>query len=286
MKTIKVGGVPEHFNLPWHLCLEEGRFQNNGLDLSWKDFPEGTGAMCKALREAEIDVSVILTEGIIRDIHRGNPSLIVQEYIGSPLIWGIHVAANSRLHKLEDLRNQKIAISRKGSGSHLMAYVNAKNLDWDISALEFEETGDLEGAVRALSEKREGYFLWEHFTTKPLVDQDVFRRIGDCPTPWPCFVIAVRREFLQREPASILVMLKTLNEVTSSFKEIPGIELALSHRYQLKKDDIEQWLKLTRWSQKQLSVLEIGKVQEQLFELNLISEIRENASFITNEKFL
>ncbi len=22
MKTIKIAGVPEHFNLPWHLCLE------------------------------------------------------------------------------------------------------------------------------------------------------------------------------------------------------------------------------------------------------------------------
>ena len=28
--------------------------------------------------------------------------------------------------------------------------------------------------------------------TKPLVDNGIFRRIADCPTPWPCFVIAVR----------------------------------------------------------------------------------------------
>jgi hypothetical protein len=31
--------------------------------------------------------------------------------------------------------------------------------------------------------------------TKPLVDKGIFR-IGDCPTPWPCFVIAVRDELI------------------------------------------------------------------------------------------
>ena len=27
MTTIKIAGVPEHFNLPWHLCIENGEFK-------------------------------------------------------------------------------------------------------------------------------------------------------------------------------------------------------------------------------------------------------------------
>ncbi len=27
MKTIKIAGVPEHFNLPWHLAIENGDFE-------------------------------------------------------------------------------------------------------------------------------------------------------------------------------------------------------------------------------------------------------------------
>ena len=27
MKTIKIAGVPEHFNLPWHLCIDNGEFE-------------------------------------------------------------------------------------------------------------------------------------------------------------------------------------------------------------------------------------------------------------------
>ena len=280
MKTVKVGGVPEHFNLPWHLCIDDGIFQENGLDISWRDFPDGTGAMCKALRKKEIDVAVILTEGIIKDILNGNETVIVQEYIASPLIWGVHVAEGSNFETMADLEDTKVAISRYGSGSHLMAYVNAKNLGWDPNQLDFEEVGDINGAVEALESGKAGYFMWEHFTTKPLVDKGTFRRLGDCPTPWSCFVIAVRKEFMQSQPAAISTMLKSLNSVTKKFKEIPGIEIALAKKYSQKPEDIEQWLDITRWSQKQISVTEIDKVQEQLKELGLIQNTKENSYFL------
>ena len=57
MKNIRVGGVPEHFNLPWHLAMENKDFEEQGIKLTWRDFPDGTGAMCRALRDNEIDVS-------------------------------------------------------------------------------------------------------------------------------------------------------------------------------------------------------------------------------------
>ena len=93
MTTLRVGGVPEHFNLPIHLCIEEGLFAEKGIHVEWVEFPGGTGAMNSALRNDEIDVAIILTEGIIKDIANGNPSKIIQNYVSSPLHWGIHVAA-------------------------------------------------------------------------------------------------------------------------------------------------------------------------------------------------
>jgi ABC-type nitrate/sulfonate/bicarbonate transport system substrate-binding protein len=137
MKTIKIAGVPEHFNLPWHLAIENGDFEKAGIDLQWIDVPEGTGKMCQMLREGETDIAVILTEGIIKDIVAGNPSKIVQMYVESPLIWGIHVASNSNYKSLADVQNTKVAISRYGSGSQLMAYVNAQNQGWKTTDLQY-----------------------------------------------------------------------------------------------------------------------------------------------------
>lgn len=280
MKTIKIGGVPEHFNLPWHLCLENEKFKAEEINLLWKDFPEGTGAMCKALRSGELDVAVILTEGIIRDIINGNDCKIVQNYIGSPLIWGIHVAAGSKYKNIADLEGTKAAISRMGSGSHLMAYVNAQQQGWNTNDLDFEIVDNVDGAIQALKEDRAQYFMWEHFTTKPLVDNHTFRLVADCPTPWPCFVIAVRNETLRKDPQRIQKMLEVINSETQDFKLQPKIDVLLAERYQQKLQDIRKWLDLTSWSQEQISEDDVEKVMDQLLQLNLIDKKTDTSDII------
>ncbi len=282
MKTIKIGGVPEHFNLPWHLCMEDEKFKKEDLNIIWKDFPEGTGAMCKALRSGELDAAVILTEGIVRDIINGNDAKIIQNYIGSPLIWGIHVAAGSSYKDIQDLKGTTAAISRYGSGSHLMAYVNAENREWNIDDLKFEVVDNLEGAIEALQEDRAQYFMWEHFTTKPLVDNKTFRRVADCPTPWPCFVIAARNESIRKDAERLKRMLEVLNRETKDFKMKKEIDIQLSERYQQKLEDIRQWMDLTHWSQKQIAEEDLKNVQQNLLNLNLIEKEVEINQLIHN----
>ena len=64
MKRFKIGGVPEHFNLPWRLAIEDGDFQKNGVEIHWADMSGGTGQMIKGLQTGSIDIAVLLTEGI------------------------------------------------------------------------------------------------------------------------------------------------------------------------------------------------------------------------------
>lgn len=272
MKILKIAGVPEHFNLPWHLCIENGEFDVEGIDLQWTDVPEGTGKLCQMLREGSTDIAVILTEGIVKDIIAGNPSKIVQVYVESPLIWGIHVAAQSNYQTLSDLENTKAAISRLGSGSQLMAYVNAGNQGWNTNNLQFEIVNTIDGAVEALTNGTADYFMWERFMTKPLVDQGIFRRIADCPTPWPCFVIAVRDEILEKHPGTIRRILEIINNTTIEFKEIPSIDRTLASKFGQQIEDIRDWLSLTKWSQKTLSEQMLNKVQNQLFDLSVIDK--------------
>jgi ABC-type nitrate/sulfonate/bicarbonate transport system substrate-binding protein len=272
MKHIKIAGVPEHFNLPWHLCIENGDFEAAGIDLQWTEVPEGTGKMCQMLRDDETDIAVILSEGIVKDITAGNPSKIVQVYVESPLIWGIHVSANSKFKTLSDLENGKVAISRLGSGSQLMAYVNADNQGWTTEKLQFEIVNTIDGAVEALTNETADYFMWERFMTKPLVDKGIFRRVADCPTPWPCFVIAVRDEVLEKHPDVITQILEIINATTQGFKEIPSIDKTLATKYHQKIEDIQEWLGLTEWSQKPLTENMLNKIQNQLFELKIIDK--------------
>lgn len=272
MLDVKVGGVPEHFNLPWYMPLADKSFQKVGLNLRWKDFPGGTGQMTKALRAGEIDIAVILTEGIIKDIVDGNPASIVQLYVKTPLVWGIHVAANSDYHQLADLKGTKAAISRLGSGSHLMAYINAENQGWDANELDFEIIQNLDGALENMPKGTGDYFLWEKYTTKPYVDNGIFRRIGECPTPWPCFVIAARNEFIEKHPNELAKILKIINGVTVEFKHSPGINKTISERYGQNLEDVQAWLSQTEWSQDQLPKNIVDDVQSRLKQLGLIED--------------
>jgi ABC-type nitrate/sulfonate/bicarbonate transport system substrate-binding protein len=224
------------------------------------------------LRNDETDIAVILTEGIVKDISAGNPSKIVQIYVESPLIWGIHVGFHSNFKTIADLKNKKVAISRYGSGSQLMAYVNADNQKWNAETLDFEIVNTIDGAVDALTNGTADYFMWERLMTKPLVDQGIFRKIADCPTPWPCFVIAVREAFLIENPSIVSQILEIINKKSRIFKQIPGIENTIASKYNLKKEDCEEWLKETIWSQNQISENKLMAIQDKLVQLKIIDK--------------
>lgn len=273
MKKVSIGGVPEHFNLAWYLTLKNGDYKAKDINLRWHDYFDGTGAMCKALRNGSIDIAVILTEGIVKDIIEGNPSRIVQTFVETPLIWGIHVDAKSKFKTIDDIRGARAAISRHGSGSHLMAFINAKNNHWDLKKdLKFEVIQNLDGAIRSLSEGKADYFMWEKFTTKPIVDEGVFNRIGTCPTPWPCFVIAARNEFIEHNVAELKTILNIINSCTSIFKTIPHIDQMISLRYEQDLEDVQEWLSITEWSQNLIDEPTLNMVQEELLELDIITK--------------
>lgn len=281
MINLKVGGVPEHFNYPWYVTLKNKAYKKHNINLRWQDFHGGTGQMCKALREGTVDIAIVLTEGIIKDIAAGNPSKIVQTFVKSPLIWGIHVGANSKFKTISDLEHATIAISRFGSGSHLMAIVNAHNQGWDVDKLKFKVVKNLQGGIDALTAGTADYFMWEHFTTKPYVDDGIFRRIDDCPTPWPCFVIAIRNEVLENNFDAVKNVLDEINKVTCRFKDIDNIDIILANRYEQKLEDIREWLQITEWNSKNFYFSgDIDKIIDKLQLFKIINKAIEHKTLL------
>ena len=111
-KKIRVGGVPEHFNLPWHLAIENELFKKEGVEVEWHTFKGGTGQMTKALRNDEIDVCILLTEGIVADIINGNPSKIISKYLTTPLIWGVYTGANNSVNHYGEIYKERYELKK------------------------------------------------------------------------------------------------------------------------------------------------------------------------------
>ncbi len=271
---VRVGGVPEHFNLAWHLAIEQNKFSEKGIKIDWKDVPGGTGAMCKALRDAELDIAIALTEGVVSDIMAGNPSRIVQFYVNSPLIWGIFVNAQSGIQHTNEMAGKKYAISRYKSGSHLMAYVHAKQTGLTLSDEDFKVVGNLDGAREALNKDEAQLFMWEKFTTKPYVDSGEFRKIGECRTPWPCFVIAVRQDFIEHHESVLTDILSTINLSCLVLKNNSEAPALVAQRYGIKPEDAMEWFKELEYAcHPEINEQHMRGILHELKELHIIDQI-------------
>ncbi|WP_020536620.1 substrate-binding domain-containing protein [Lewinella cohaerens] len=246
--TIRIGGVPEHFNLPIHLAIENGEFSKRGINVEWTTFKGGTGQMTEALKQDDIDVCILLTEGIIKAIIDGNPSKIISNYVISPLTWGVHTAADNPLDNYLDIFNKKYAISRFGSGSHLMAIVDANSKDETINKDQFNVIRNLDGALASLANKETDVFYWEKYTTKPFVKSGQLKRIGEFLTPWPCFVIAATDKVLENQPDNIVRLLRTIHDACDTFMQDEQITKMVSERYGITQENATRWYHSTEWA--------------------------------------
>jgi len=245
---MRIGGVPEHFNFPWRQAIAEGFFASRDIILEWTDYPGGTGAMSKALRENELDIATILTEGIVADIIRGNPTRLLKVHVQTPLNWGIFVSGNSGFQSMESIKVARYAISRPGSGSQLMAYVNALQHGWNLADMSMVTLNNLDGMRRGMRENEADVFMWEKVMTQPYVDSGELRRIGLCPTPWPGFVLVARQEIIDNQPEKLKRICEGFNEFCRDFKNRPNLAQTIAQQYSLPPTDVQQWLNETEWS--------------------------------------
>ncbi len=270
--TLNIGGVPEHFNYPWHLVLQHKLLAEHDLSFSWHDQPGGTGAMLKNLEEKKLDVAIVLTEGGINGIAKGLDAKIIGTYVSSSLNWGVHVNSESPFEQIEDLENGTFAISRLRSGSHLMSFVLAQQNNWDISKINFEIIGNLEGARKALAENKEIGFLWEKYTTMPYCDNGEFKRIGECPTPWPCFIMLARNEIIAEYANELKLVMKTVRQALHLYDEENTLGF-ISEFYKLDKEKVREWYSQTQWwCRPSVDLNAIELAQDTLLSLERIDE--------------
>jgi sulfonate transport system substrate-binding protein len=265
---IRCAGVPEHFCYPWRMVSRDREWSEV---MTWTEFPGGTGAMSAALRIAEIDVAVLLTEGAVAEILKGNPSSIYSYYVDSPLNWGVHVNASSNILTVADIEEPQFAISRFNSGSHLMAFLYCRDHAWTLNEDSFDVVNNLDGARQSMREHTDQLFMWEKFTTKPWVDNGEFRRVDEYIGPWSSFVIVVRNEILAERPEEIKALVAAVQFTASNIKAHPRGVDAIARAYGLNADDAKTWFEDVRWSRSSLiDPLDIKKVAQTLADVGVL----------------
>jgi ABC-type nitrate/sulfonate/bicarbonate transport system substrate-binding protein len=248
VQALRIGGVPEHFNLPWRLASAAGAFAAAGVAVDWREYAGGTGELTAALRDGELDLALVLTEGAVLDVLQHDSNRLVKVWVASPLVWGIHVAASGDIARIGDIRGRRVAISRYGSGSHLIPIVDAAARGWDTMAMSFVVVDTLDGARDALATGRADVFFWERHMTQPLVDRGEFRRVGEREVPWPAFVVSGRREVLERRPADVRSALDIAAHQARKLSRRRSAAALITDSFGIRENDVQQWLAQVKWA--------------------------------------
>lgn len=253
-RVIRVGGVHEPFNLPWIRAFEHDAFADYDLEVTFEAVAGGTGALVDDLEDGIFDLATLLTEGAVTAIANGSGVRLHSSFTASPLLWGIHTAADAKADTVSDLKGKRFAISRHGSGSELMAYVLAANNDWELSADQFVVVGGIDGAVDALGAGEADVFLWERRVTAPLVKQGIFKRVDDLETRWPAFYTAARPGLIDQHRELLDVITQVvLNHAGALKADRHSTVDRIVADYGLAKRDARTWLNRVEWPARPLT---------------------------------
>lgn len=249
MEKIRIGGVPEHFNLPWQLWLDENKQKPAWRkEWIWTDFPGGSGAMIQALQEGHLDVALVLTEAVVNAQNSGIPLIPLSLYVESPLTWGIFSGSQNALENVDAGENVRYAISRKGSGSELMARVDAWIRKHKIKENQWVVVQNLAGAEKALTEGSADLFFWEKWMTRPLVDAGKLKLIDERPTPWGCFVlVSIGGRWIDSLEKDVHSAFEGVCQKAKFLMASTQSAAMISERYHLKEADARQWMQHIQW---------------------------------------
>ena len=270
-----VGGVTEPMNRPWELAIADGTFARAGLDVRWVDQPGGTGAIAAALVQRTLDAATVLTEGGVAAIVNGAPLRIHSLWVQSPLVWGVHVSGRSTAVTIRDFDPLRFAVSRLGSGSHLMAYLLAARDGVPLTIDQLVVVGDIEGARAALRDGRADVFLWEKYVTSPLVHRGEFRRLDTMPTPWPSFAIAAHADTIVAQRPALDRLVTTARAAAHRFATSPRAVADIVARYGLTDTDDAEWLATYDFARtNDISARLVDDVQQRLRRVGAIGSTR------------
>lgn len=228
--ALRVGGVPEAFNLPF----QDASF--GGIPVQFVQCGGGSGEMIQKLEQRTIDVAFALTDCIVAAIEKEKNVRIIAPVVVSPLTWAVCTREGLNMTQLQ---NARWAVSRLGSGSHVMAMVLAKQHDLSTD-MQFVVEGSFDRMCDAVKAQRADAFLWEIFTTTPLLQNEPIDIVDKVQTPWPSFSAAVASDCQRMEDVRAVV--RSFLQQAHIFKNDASSVQRICTQYGMTEKSAARWL--------------------------------------------
>lgn len=223
-------------------------------------------------------MSMLLSVSFSQDkLH--STTLKIESHQPRYLGWALSAGKDSKHNSIDTLQNTNVAISRYGSGSHIMAYVLADQREWlkkGEQPFEFTVLNNFKNMRDGVNEGKCDYFMWETFTTKPYHDSGEIKRIGQITPPWPAFMFAAHTDLLAKDKQGLVKVLKAIEKATEVFMDQKEDE-SIKHVMRIleyPEEDVRRWFKTVRYAEdsQQVSRSAINVTLSTLLKAGVITE--------------
>lgn len=165
--------------------------------------------------------------------------------------WAISTGKDSKHGSIDTLDKATVAISRFGSGSHIMAYVLADQQGWLAQSkdpFQFQALSNFQAMRDAVNSSACDFFMWETFTTKPYHDSGEVKRIGQITPPWPAFLFAAHVDVDMTAVQRILKAVQLASTIFMAQKDGASIKRVIDI-LGYDEADVRNWFKTVRYAQ-------------------------------------
>jgi ABC-type nitrate/sulfonate/bicarbonate transport system substrate-binding protein len=251
--ALRIGYIPEHFSTPIAFATKYGFYEKYGLkDYQLIPYPSGSGHLISSLKNDEVDIVVGLTEAFVRGISNGDKEYkIVGEYVDSPLCWSISTGKQrDDLQNVDDLKkegNNRIGVSRIGSGSYVMSFVLGLQENFP-TPFKFEVLNNFQTLRDSVNKGETDAFMWEYFTTKKYYDNGEIKKIGEIYTPWSSWVIT---SSLKTSDENVQAFLKGTQDGINYYNDhtAESLDYILENLDYNDRADLQEWASRVKFSE-------------------------------------
>ncbi|SCU96211.1 LANO_0E12838g1_1 [Lachancea nothofagi CBS 11611] len=249
--SLKVGYIPEHFATPLVFGEKKGFFKDQNVEVELVPFPSGSGHLIQSLNAGEIDVAIGLTEAFVRGIADTEKNTkpkyqIAGTFVKSSLEWCVSTGSKrDDLTDLKSLEGKKIGVSRIGSGSHVMSYVMALQLDFEKPFADFPVCNTFDKLRESVNSGESDAFMWEYYTSKKYLDSGEIKMLGHVASPWPSWVV-VKRTDVDMKPFKGFI--NALNKGIDYFNKNKEEALdVITENFGYSHEDAANWFKTVKY---------------------------------------
>ena len=234
------------------MAKKYGFYEKHGLkDYELVPYPSGSGHLITSLKKDEVDIVVGLTEAFVRGIANGDDEYrIVGEYVESPLCWSVSTGSGrDDLQSVEDLKregNNRIGVSRIGSGSYVMSFVLGMQEKFD-RPFQFEVLQNFKNLRDSVNGRTTDAFMWEYFTTKKYYDSGEIKKIGEIYTPWSSWVVTAAAKTPRADVTAFLRGTQDGIDYYNGHRE-EALEYILGNLDYNNRHDLKEWAARVRFS--------------------------------------